>query len=179
MTGRYSKEDGKKLLLLARESIVEQFTGIKPKIPNGKFQEKRGVFVTLHKNNKLRGCVGFPYPSLALSEAVYKAAKSAAFYDPRFISLGREELNQVQIEISILSVPEQCSVKDIKVGEDGVIIEKGSNSGLFLPQVWEQIPDKKQFLENLCLKAGVSSDVWEKDPSLKLFKFRVQAIKED
>ena len=93
MLGLYTKEDGAKLVQLARQSIEEEFTKVNPEIPKEKqFRQARGVFVTLYKKGKLRGCIGFPLPIMPVVEAFYKAAKSAAFSDPRFKQLKQEEL---------------------------------------------------------------------------------------
>jgi len=179
MLGEYNKEDGKKLLKLARESIEEEFTSKKPEIPKEKqFRQARGVFVTLHKNNKLRGCIGFPYPSLALNEAIYKAAKEAAFSDFRFLPLKQEELKDIKIEISVLTLPQECSVKDIKVGEDGLICNYLGYSGLLLPQVASEYKmNRIQFLECLCNKAGLPNNNWQ-NKNFKLKKFQCQIFSE-
>ncbi len=178
----YTKEDGKKLLELARQSIKEEFSGknnnsFKKRIKN-KFQEKRGVFVTLHKNKELRGCVGFPYNILPLEEAVIKASKSSAFSDPRFMPLREEELKEIKIEISILTKPEKCEIKEIKIGRDGLMCECEGHSGLLLPQVaTENKFDRGQFLECLCMKAGLEKGKW-KDKDFKLSRFQCQIFSE-
>jgi AmmeMemoRadiSam system protein A len=178
----YSKEDGKKLLKLARQSIEQEFTGgninsFKKRIKN-KFQEKRGVFVTLKKQGELRGCIGFPYPMLPLYEALIRVAKAAAFSDPRFMPLQREELKEVDIEISILSVPEKCKPEDVKIGRDGLICEFEGRSGLLLPQVAvENNFSREEFLQCLCEKAGLDKGKWN-DKNFKLFKFSCQIFSE-
>jgi len=172
----YTKEDGRKLLKLARESILEKFSGRKPEmLKEEKFKELRGVFVTLKKNEELRGCIGFPYPLLPVNEAVEKAALSAAFSDPRFLPLQKSEINQVKIEISILSVPKEVkNFKEIKIGRDGLICECEGRSGLLLPQVAvENDFSRKEFLECLCQKAGLDKEKW-KEEKFKLSKFHCQ-----
>jgi len=108
MLRKYTKKEGADLLKLARKAIEEEFTRREIEIPK-KYNEKRGVFVTLYKKQgkekQLRGCIGFPSPVLPLKEAVIRAAKSAAFEDPRFFPLQQEELKDTEIEISILSPP--------------------------------------------------------------------------
>tara|TARA_Y100000310_G_scaffold9084_1_gene9539 strand:+ start:437 stop:961 length:525 start_codon:yes stop_codon:yes gene_type:complete len=169
----YTKQDGLQLLKLARESIEREFNNKEPeKLDNEKFNEKRGVFVTLYENNQLRGCIGFPYPTLSLEEAIKHAAKSAAFSDPRFPELTEQELKDVKIEISVLSKPEKCKLKNIKKG-DGVIIGKDNYSSLFLPQVWEQLPTKEEFLGNLCMKAGLDKDEWKKKINFSKFSVKI------
>jgi len=179
MIGEYIKEDGKKLLKLARESIEEEFSGKKPEMPEEKqFKQARGVFVTLTSKGKLRGCVGFPYPNFSVSEAVYKAAKSAAFSDYRFPKLEKEELKDIKIEISILTLPQECSVKDIKIGKDGLICNYLGYQGLLLPQVATEYKFSRiEFLECLCNKAGLPNNTWQ-NKNFKLWKFSCQIFKE-
>ncbi|MBU3912707.1 MAG: AmmeMemoRadiSam system protein A [Nanoarchaeota archaeon] len=175
MVGEYSEDDGKKLLQLARESIEERFSGREPEKLEGKqFKQARGVFVTLTENGELRGCIGLPYPSKSIFEAVAEAAKSAGFSDPRFPKLTQEELKRVKIEISILTMPQETSVKDIKTGRDGLICSYMGYSGLLLPQVaLEYNWSKLQFLENLCRKAGLPKDAWQKS-GFKLMSFQAE-----
>jgi len=178
----YTKEDGKKLLRLARESIEEEFSGKKPeileKLKEKKFQEKRGVFVTLKKKGELRGCIGFPYPSIPLAEAIQQAAKSSAYSDPRFFPLQKSELKDIEIEISILTLPKKCKPEEIEIGKDGLMCEYNRRSGLLLPQVaveWRM--SREEFLEALCEKAGLSSEAWKK-PGFRLYKFQAEIFSE-
>jgi len=181
---KYSEEDKKKLLILARKAIEEKFSGIKPgKLEAKKFSEKRGVFVTLNKNKELRGCIGFPYPYLPVQEAVISAAKSAAFSDPRFFPVQEKELKEIKMEISILTIPEKLNYKDEKdllkkINHNlGIIIKKGFYQAIYLPQVWEQIPDKQQFLSSLCMKAGLPSNSWKE--KIEIYIYKVEKIKEN
>jgi len=179
-----TQEQGKLLVKIARNVIESFVNGEEIKIPKklpDVFSEKRGVFVTLEKNGELRGCIGLPYPEKSLIEAVKEAAVSAT-QDPRFTPLRREELDKVTVEVSVLTKPEKINFQGeelfekIKTGKDGLILKKGWNSGLFLPQVWEKLPTKKEFLENLCYKAGLyDKDCWK---SAEIYKFQVQAFKE-
>lgn len=180
MIGKYSEEDGRKLLQLARESIWEKFSGKKPEIPTGKqFNQARGVFVTIFKKGKLRGCVGFPYPEFSVADAIYRAAKEAAFSDFRFSSLEEKEISEIKIEISILTMPEDCEPKEVKVGEDGIMVNYLGYSGLLLPQVAvEYKMDRIKFLEALCSKASLPKDKWQ-DKNFKLKKFSCQIFKEN
>ncbi len=174
----------KDLVLLARKTLEDFFKlgGLKIK-ENKRFQDKRGVFVTIHSypDNELRGCVGFPYPEYSLFEAVQRVALQAALHDDRFSPLTEDELDKVVFEVSILSLPEILDgikqEEKIKNGKDGLILEHGLRKGLFLPQVWEQIPDKKEFLEALCWKAGLTPD-YIIDKNTKLYKFNAKAFKE-
>lgn len=176
----YSGEDGAKLLKLARDSIEHEFdSGKKIDLPEGKqFKQTRGIFVTLTKNGELRGCIGLPYPTKAVKDAVVEAAKSAAFSDPRFAPLTRDELARIKIEISILTMPQESEVKNIKVGEDGLICQYMGYSGLLLPQVAKEYSwSKLQYLENLCRKAGLPNSAWQQK-GFKLWKFQAEIFTE-
>jgi len=182
-----TEQQGKLLVKITR-NIIESFVkGEEVKIP-GKlpaiFAERRGVFVTLEKypSGDLRGCIGLPYPEKPLIKAVKEAAISAT-QDPRFPPLGKDELNNVTVEVSVLTEPERIDFKSpeellekIEPKRDGLILKKGWNSGLFLPQVWEKLSTKEEFLENLCYKAGLyDKDCWK---SAEIYKFQVQSFKE-
>lgn len=176
------------VLKLAREAIETYVkTGKKISIPDRypkELDEKKGVFVTIYKKPKeLRGCIGFPYPQMTIIRGLIEASIEAC-RDPRFSPLSKEELKDIWIEVSILSKPELIEVKsqkdclkEITPRKDGLIMQKGYCSGLLLPQVWEEIPEKEDFLEALCMKAGLLADEWL-DPSTKIYKFKVQAFKE-
>jgi uncharacterized protein (TIGR00296 family) len=132
----------------------------------------------LNKKRDLRGCIGFPNPVYAVSEAVMKAAKSAAFSDPRFSPVKEEEMKDIEIEISILTLPEKCEVKDVEVGKDGIICEYLGYGGLLLPQVaTEHGFDRIKFLEALCDKSGLPRDSWH-NKHFKLYKFQAQIFRE-
>ncbi len=140
-------------------------------------REKRGVFVTLWLEGELRGCIGFPYALKPLAEAVQEAAVSAALHDSRFPPVREEELSHIELEISVLTQPKPVSPEDIKVGIHGLIVSKGSRSGLLLPQValdyhW----DAKTFLEQTCLKAGLPPNAWE--DKINLYAFEAQIFAE-
>jgi AmmeMemoRadiSam system protein A len=173
----------KELISLARKTVEEFFETEKLKIiPNNKFKEKRGVFITInvYPEDELRGCVGFPLPQYPLYEAVQRAAIEAAFHDNRFPSLREEELDKIVFEVSILTSPKEIPDKDlekIESGKDGLILEYSIRKALLLPQVWEEISDKKEFLEALCYKCGLPSGMWL-DKKSKLYKFQVKAFKE-
>jgi len=180
MIGEYNKEDGKKLLKLARESIEEEFSGKKPeKLQETKFKQARGVFVTLIKNKELRGCIGFPLPTYDIQRGIYEAAKSSAFSDSRFSKLTQEELGKIKIEISILTIPQDVKdIQEIEVGKDGLICNYLGYSGLLLPQVateWKM--NRIQFLEALASKAGLPRNAWQ-DKNFKIQKFQAQIFKE-
>jgi len=169
------------LISLARKSIYDQLNGTKTNFDEIKnilpkeYLEKKGVFVTLTIDNKLRGCIGNIIGTSQVYQAVINNAKNAAFSDPRFKKLTKEEFKKTNIEISILSIPVSCSLSEIKTN-DGIILEKGYRSALYLPQVWEQLPNKDDFLGSLCEKAGLTWDCY-KDKNTNFKKFSVEIIK--
>lgn len=181
-------ESTKEFVIKFTRSVIENFVKFHKvlKIPKDypkELEEKRGVFVTLYKDSFLRGCVGIPYPVRSIIENLKDAAVSTTM-DPRFLPLTESELKDIKIEVSVLTEPEIIRVKNyseyldkIKEGVDGLIIKKNGNEGLFLPQVWKEIPDKVKFLENLCMKAGLPPDEW-KSQDMKIYKFQVEAITE-
>lgn len=174
-----------RLLDLARESILTAFKDDEPDINDYlDLKEERGVFVTLHKNGELRGCIGYPDPVMPLYRAVKEAARGAAFKDPRFPKVTPDEMRSIRIEVSVLSVPERidCDPEEytekIELGKDGLILEGPKGTGLLLPQVAiENDFTKKQFLNCLSQKAGLPFNAWE-DPDYKLFKFQARVYNE-
>jgi AmmeMemoRadiSam system protein A len=132
-------------------------------------KENRGCFVTLHKKKALRGCIGTIEPVKPLVESVEENAINSAFKDPRFPPLSADELDVVDIEISVLTVPEELAFKDpdellkkLQPGVHGVILSSGWHKSTFLPQVWKQLPEVDKFLSHLCMKAGMNEDCWKK-----------------
>lgn len=175
--------DKEKLLFIARKTIENGLSGeMLPdfKIESEALKELTGVFVTLKKGGELRGCIGYVEPDLPLYMAVEKAAVGAAFRDPRFYPLNADELEDITIEISVLSELEQVSEKEeIEIGTHGLVITLGSNSGLLLPQVpVEQGWNREEFLENIGLKAGLFSESW-KDKDAQLYKFTAEVFDEE
>lgn len=170
------------LIKLAKESIASEFSGKKIRIPSYKeLKEKRGCFVTLKKNDELRGCIGFPYSSMPLGEAIILAAKSAAFSDPRFPPLSEKEFIEIKVEISILTLPEKIEAKfeNIEIGKDGLMCEYEGFGGLLLPQVaTEYKMNAEQFLRAVCQKAGLPLDSWQRQ-DFKLWKFQAKIINEE
>ena len=171
-----SPEQGKVLLSLARQTIAgrlnlyvstEEQQTTENDLRDHAFNKDRGTFVTLHKHGALRGCIGTIAPVESIAEGIRRNAVNAAFGDSRFPSLTPEEFTQVDIELSILTNPEPLAYTDgvdlvskLRPNIDGVILRAGVASATFLPQVWEQLPRAEDFLSNLCLKAGLSSDAW-------------------
>lgn len=181
---------GKTLLETARRAIADRLSGRdagpdKAGDAPSRLQEPRGTFVTLTKNGSLRGCIGHLIGREPLIEGVRQNSVNAAFKDPRFPPLSRDELDRIKIEVSVLTEPvplEHSGGRDLleklQPGLDGVIIRKGGRQATFLPQVWEQLPDKKNFLSHLCLKAGLPADAWL-NGDLEVSTYHVQAFEED
>ena len=182
-----SIRDKKALLRLARSAIEAKLVkDVKVERPEPSLilKENRGCFVTLHKYGQLRGCIGTIEPICPLAECVEKNAQNAAFRDPRFPCLGAEELPEIDIEVSILSVPERLRFRDgddlkrqLRPNVHGVILSRGMHRSTFLPQVWEQLPDKEQFLEHLCLKGGMPANAW-KDPATSVEVYQAEVFGE-
>lgn len=186
----FSLEQGKKLIKLARNSISSSFSGRTPGVSAAikkEFGEARGVFVTLNKDNSLRGCIGFPEPVMPLYEAVIGAAKSAASSDPRFPPLEKGELDQVTVEVSVLTLPRMIEVRNpedyftkIKIGRDGLIVKGVYESGLLLPQVAIEYKwDTKTFLEQTCRKANLPADIYTDFNQVRVYSFQSQVFSEE
>ena len=176
-----TKEQRAVLLKEARLTLEKHFAG--EDRPGGLETDPRlnlpgAVFVTLTRGGQLRGCVGTVAPAMTLMDALRYGAFSAAFRDARFQSLRKEELAEIKIEVSVLSPLKPQAAGELKPGVHGVVVVKGGKSGLFLPQVWEQIPAKEDFLGELCeQKAGLPRGCW-KDPETQLYSFTVDSFKE-
>ncbi len=184
--------DKYKLLLLkiARSSILYYLdNGREPFISKREYPDeflwrKRGTFVTLTERGNLRGCIGSILPVNPLIMDVSRNAINAAFRDPRFYPLTREEFPLIEIEVSVLTVPRKIDYENphdllekIRPYKDGIIIRQGPFQATFLPQVWEELPDKEQFLSHLCLKAGLSGDCYLRG-NLEVYKYEVEAFSE-
>jgi AmmeMemoRadiSam system protein A len=159
------------LLQLARKSMSASIKNIAMEpiepIPDI-VKDKYGCFVTLTKFGGLRGCIGYIEGVEPLYRAVVENARNAALFDSRFKPIGVEELMEICIEISVLTTPALIVFKNeldllnqLVPHEDGIVLEKGYRKSTFLPQVWEQLPEKRAFLENLAIKAGLPSDGWK------------------
>ena len=188
-TDKLTEEEGRCLLSVARQTIQQKLfssenQGSSESQVSPKFSERRGTFVTLTIDGGLRGCIGHIIPEETLLEGIRVNAINAAFRDPRFRPLSTKEWERVKIEISILTEPKPLPYLDsedllekLRPGVDGVIIKKGFHQATFLPQVWEQLPDKKEFLTHLCLKAGLETDSWKRE-KLEVSTYQVQAFEE-
>jgi uncharacterized protein (TIGR00296 family) len=190
----YSDNDGIFLVKLARQTVDDYVTKrTKIEIPDNvpeSLTAKSGVFVTLNsitgKHVALRGCIGRPYPSQPLVEATIDSAVDSAANDPRFPPVESRELDNILVELSVLTPPKRIEYSNpqelldlVKVGRDGLIAVRGMWRGLLLPQVpieWQW--DTKQFLEHTCNKAGLPVNAW-KDPKTEFMSFQAEIFGED
>jgi len=173
-----SEADKQRLLQLARDSIkahlqggaMPSLEGVSPLLG-----ERRGVFVTLHRQGQLRGCIGYLEAVKPLGQAVVDMAAAAAFHDPRFVPLRENELADLELEISVLTPMERLErVEDIQVGKHGLYVDKGLNRGLLLPQVAVEYRwDRTAFLRQTCVKAGLPPDAW-KDADTRIYTFTAE-----
>lgn len=160
----------RKALILAveRGESLETFTvedGAAP-APNA-----GGAFITLRRGRRLRGCIGQILPDAPLVEVVAYCAKAAALSDPRFAPVVSDELREIEIEISVLSAPEDVTPNEIEPGRHGLIVSRGTQRGLLLPQVAAEYGwTAQRFLEETCIKGGMKPDVWKSDAT------RIQAF---
>jgi len=180
-----TKKQKEMLLELARNTIahdlgLEDTKFSAEDFKNKIFQEKRGVFVTLEIFKSLRGCIGNIEPLFPLYKAVLQNAHEAAFEDPRFNPLTIEEFSDLDIEISVLTVPQKLEyttpqdlLEKLQPGKDGVILGKGFFRATYLPQVWDDLKDKEQFLSSLAMKAGIDGDIW-KNEKVDIFVYEVE-----
>lgn len=177
-------EQGPTLLALARDAIARRLgePGVTHDLP-GWLQEPGATFVTLTREGRLRGCIGSLQPWRSLQEDVRANAVAAALQDPRFPPLPGAELPQVRIEVSLLSAmaglefsSEAEARAQLRPGEDGLVLEYGRARGTFLPQVWESLPQPRDFLEQLKRKAGLAADFWHED--IRLSRYTVTRWRE-
>ena len=169
-------EEQQVLLKIARNTIQDYVANrhIPPIEVNDypELQQPAGVFVTLTKNKQLRGCIGYIKAIAPLAQSVSKMAIAASTEDPRFSPVTKDELKDIKIEITVLSELTQIhNIDQIEIGEHGLYIVKGFNSGLLLPQVaTEQGWNREEFLSHTCYKAGLSPNAWkEKDAEIYIF----------
>ncbi|HNC52713.1 MAG TPA: AmmeMemoRadiSam system protein A [Accumulibacter sp.] len=175
---------GDALLLIARNAIGERF-GCTPQMVTQlpELAEPAATFVTLTQDGRLRGCIGSLEAQRPLARDVAENAVAAAFEDRRFSPLSKEELARTRVEVSLLTPPEPFPVADerdalarLRPGIDGLVLSYGRRRATFLPQVWESLPDPRQFLAQLKLKAGLPADFWHEQ--LVLARYGVRKWKE-
>jgi uncharacterized protein (TIGR00296 family) len=185
----FSDEDGRLAVKIAREIVEAHVKKEKPpefEVPDI-FKQKSGVFVTLttYPDDELRGCIGYPEPIMPIIDAIKDSAVSAASRDPRFPPVRPAELKKIKVEVSLLTPPVEICVEKpgklvdcVKVGEDGLIVQRNWAKGLLLPQVpieWSW--DAEEFLCQTCVKAGLMPDTWLQEGT-KVFKFQAEVFSE-
>lgn len=145
--------------------------------------QKKASFVTLNKNANLRGCIGSIVPHRTLYDDIVSNTLMSAFSDSRFYPLEEDELSELTIEVSVLTTPEVLEYRDyedllqkVTPLEDGLILEHELYHGTFLPQVWEQLPKTKDFLEHLSYKSGANPSIYLQNP--KILRYRVESLEE-
>lgn len=185
----FTPEEQDLLLDLARKTIEEavrrgEFPEVDPASLPKKFSEPGACFVTLTRKGRLRGCIGHIFARMPLYKAVLDNAMSAALRDTRFNSVEKHEIDGIEIEVSVLTRPvplEFTSPEDLlrklRPNVDGVVLQVGENRSTYLPQVWEKIPTRKEFLDSLARKAGLAPEAW-KSPDVKILVYQVKAFKE-
>jgi len=186
---QFSREERRSLLGLARRAVREVVTtGQLPAVPAeglaARFAENKGCFVTLTKHGELRGCIGHIIAQEPLYRAILDNARSAALHDPRFPAVAPAELGDLEIEVSVLTAPQPLEfsspadlLQKLQPHKDGVVLQIGPRGATYLPQVWEQLPDKEEFLESLAQKAGCDRSAW-RGPGVKVSIYHVEAFKE-
>jgi hypothetical protein len=184
-----SPEDGEILLELAERTVTEVVTyGRQPSVAVAEVPEsltrRRACFVTLSKNGELRGCIGSIFPQEVLCRAVIDRARAAATEDPRFPRVRPEELDELEIAVSVLTIPKRLAFQSpedllakLRPHTDGVVLAVGRQQATYLPQVWEQLPDPEEFLRHLSQKAGLPADGW-KSPEAMVLTYQVQAFQQ-
>ena len=177
-----SESDRQSLLGLARHAVTEVVINgqILARIPvGGIFSQQLGVFVSLHVDKRLRGCIGVVEPDEPLGDSVVRCASTAAQHDPRFPALRFDELSGLHIEISLLSPPRAISPEQIEIGNHGLVISRGVQRGLLLPQVAvKHRLSAEQFLAETCRKAQLSPEAW-REPETSLFGFTCEVFSSD
>lgn len=171
---RFTPEDRRVLLALARRSITEAtFAGAPHNVDvsglDPKLLEPRACFVTLTQDGTLRGCIGHITARAPLYLAVVENAQSAARRDYRFSPVESDELDRLEIEISVLTEPQPITftsteelLSQLRPHQDGVVLQIGDRRATYLPQVWAQLPEKTRFLDSLAMKAGCKASAWRR-----------------
>lgn len=172
-------DEKRSLLQIARsaiESLLTHSQALQIPSPSGNLAIPSGAFVTLHRNGRLRGCMGRVIAVEPLADVVADCAVAAATSDPRFSRLHADELRELLIEVSVLSPPQQVSAEEVQPGTHGVIISRGENRGILLPQVAaERGWSRERFLEETCEKAGLPKDAW-RDTATRIQVFTAEVF---
>jgi uncharacterized protein len=172
----FSLEERALLLKLAHTSVAAALDRREIPLtpPSPHLAEPRGAFTTLYYRGALRGCVGYVFPVSSLYRTVAESARGAAFEDTRFPPVSRQEAPELEVSLSVLSVPEPITPEAVEVGRHGLLVSMGANRGLLLPQVpVEHGWDRVTFLEQTCRKAGLPANAWQAGASLKAFTAEV------
>jgi len=189
MEDKLTSQDKQILLRIARQSLElgvrgEQLSPLDEATLTPCLREAGASFVTLTVRGDLRGCIGALEPYQPLAMDVREHAIAAALEDPRFPPVQPKELNQIEIEVSRLTVPRRLEYKDaddlllkLNPNVDGVILRDGYRRATFLPQVWEKIPDKAEFLDELCYKMGSAPTTW-RHKHLEVLIYQVEEFHE-
>jgi len=187
---KLTEKEKKFLLVIAREAIGRYLEkgvklDLKPsEVPTKRLTEDGACFVTLHMGGELRGCIGSLEAHRPLVMDVIDNALACAFGDPRFFPLAAGELPKVRISISVLTKPEPFPVKGpedllkkLEPKKHGLILEQGTARATFLPAVWDELPEKEEFLAHLSMKAGLAPDGW-KSPRARFFVYEAEEFSE-
>lgn len=184
-----TSDERQTLLVIARQGLVAAVRGLPTQeVPveglTSRLAALGASFVTLTGNGELRGCIGGLQAQYPLAEDVRQHAIAAALKDFRFEPIQTEEVDHIEIEISVLNTPELLTpaspdelLKQLRPGIDGVILVSGPNRATFLPQVWEKLPDPVHFLDTLCNKAGVAPHSWRRG-EVEIFTYQVESFHE-
>lgn len=189
MDDKLSEEEKQTLLRMAREALQQGVAGqdlpaldLQSLTPT--LRAQGASFITLTISGDLRGCIGALEPYQPLAQDVREHAVAAALEDPRFPPVSGEEIGRIKIEISRLTLPKELAYTNaedllgkLRPHVDGVILRDGFRRATFLPQVWEKIPDKAQFLDNLCYKMGASPDTW-RSKHVEVLTYQVEEFQE-
>ncbi|MFH2066804.1 MAG: AmmeMemoRadiSam system protein A [Pseudomonadota bacterium] len=186
-----TQKQGQALVALARHAIRERVTrsaaldeSVVTLLQDKRLQEKQGTFVTLNQKGQLRGCIGTLAATESIVDGVKRNALNAALHDHRFSPISPEEMDSIDIEVSILTDPAPVEYTDgadllskLRPGTDGVIIRQGAARATFLPQVWDQLSGPEEFLTHLCLKAGLAGEAWQTS-RIEVLIYQVQYFEE-
>ncbi len=174
------ESDGERLVELAWHSVLHELGGPAPVRPEGAwFEQPAATFVTVTRRGQLHGCIGSITPRRSMVDDVVHNAVAAAFMDPRSEPMRAEWLPEMDVEVTLLSPLERLSFTDeedalsqVVSGVDGLVLRYGACRGTFLPQVWDSLPDRRDFLDELKIKAGLPPSFWSE--GVDLYRFRVQ-----
>ncbi len=172
----YSAQERQLLLRLAHDAIESLVLGRKPPVPatSSHLEEPRGVFTTIYRYGKLRGCVGYVRPVSPLCQAVIETAQAAAFQDTRFVPVTADEVQDLSVSLSVLSPLRPIQPEEVEIGKHGLVVSMGGRRGLLLPQVpVEHGWDRVTFLEQTCRKAGLLPDACKAGALLESFTAEV------